>query len=142
MAEPPIVRYVCTRETFRPVPCEQVRWLAPQADFYRYQQMLQTRGVAPPTLEEWLEWHAQGYSFAASVHQGTIRAIAAVLKHSESDWELAGVRTLEAHQRQGHGTAVSSFLTEYILSRQQRAICHTHDDNLPMRRILDKLGYR
>ena len=141
MTEPEILRCVCTREQFHPVPSENVRWLAPRADFYRYQQMLQTRGVEPPSLEEWLDWHSQGYMFAASVRQGTILAIAAVLKHSETDWELAGVRTLEKHQRQGHGTSVSSFLTDYILSRQEQATCHTHEENLPMRRILANLGY-
>ena len=32
---------ICTRETFQPVPTDAVRWLAPNADFYRVQQAMQ-----------------------------------------------------------------------------------------------------
>src|SRR5689334_17434667 len=70
--------YLCTRETFKPLPHIGVRWLAPQADYYRYEQMLLTRGVTPPAYDTWLEWHTQGYGFAAYVRQGIVLSVAAV----------------------------------------------------------------
>jgi hypothetical protein len=136
------VAYLCTKESFRPVSSDSVRWLAPQADYYRYQQMLHTRGVEPPLYETWLEWHAQGYGFAAYVRPGTVLSVAAVLRQPEADWELAGVRTLDAHQGLGYATAVSSFITNYILNERGKAACELADEDAAMRHILEKLGYR
>lgn len=136
------VTYLCTRNSFRPVSAESVRWLAPKADYYRYQQMLYTRGVDPPTYETWLEWHAQGYGFAAYVRQGTILSIAAVLRQPEGGWLLAGVRTLDAHQSQGYATAVSSFVTNYIVIERGQVRCDLDDQDAAMIHILEKLGYR
>ena len=134
--------YHCTREEFRPVSAEGVRWLAPQADYYRYEQMLLTRGVDPPGYETWLEWHAQGYGFAAFVRQGTVLSVAAVLRQPEGDWQLAGVRTLDAHTGKGCATAVASFVTNYIVNERGRAACELADRDAAMIHILEKLGYQ
>jgi hypothetical protein len=133
--------YLCTRESFKPAPVTGVRWLAPQADFYRYEQMLLTRGVDPPTYDSWLEWHTQGYGFAAYVQQGTVLSVAAVLRQPEGDWQLAGVRTLDAHTGKGYATAVSSFITQYIVTERGRAACELADQDAAMLHILVKLGY-
>jgi len=135
------VRCICTPESFRPAPTTGVRWLAPQADYYRYEQMLLTRGVAPPSYETWLEWHALGYGFAAFVRAGTVLSVGTVLRQPEGDWQLAGVRTLDGHTGQGHATAVSSFLTAYILAERGRAACAVPEDSPAMRRIVERLGY-
>ena len=141
---PPSVQlnYVCTRDLFLPASHEGVRWLAPQADYYRYEQMLLTRGVDPPGYDTWLEWHAEGYGFAAFVRQGTVLSVAAVLRQPEGDWQLAGVRTLDAHIGQGCATAVSSFITHYIVQQRGRCACSLADQDTAMRHILEKLGYR
>lgn len=133
--------YACSPDRFAGVQSAQVRWLAPRADFYRYEHMLLTRGVAPPSYAEWTEWHANGYGFAAYLVSGTVISVAAVLRQPESDWELAGVRTLDSHQRRGYATAVASFLTGYILAEKGRAICHLDSEDAAMRHILTKLGY-
>lgn len=133
--------YLCTREQFRPAETKGVRWLAPQADYYRYEQMLLTRGVDPPSYDTWLEWHAQGYGFAAYVHQGTVLSVGAVLRQPEGDWQLAGIRTLDAHTGKGYATAVSAFLTTYILNERGRAACQLDSQDTAMRHILEKLGY-
>ena len=142
MSEPEVMTLICTRETFRPVPTDSVRWLAPNADFYRVQQAMRTNGLEPPAFEAWLDWHRQGYRFCAKTPQGIIVAGAAVLKHSETEWELAGVRTQAAHQGQGHGKAVSSFITAYILSELPQAVCHTEASNAAMLRVAESLGYQ
>jgi RimJ/RimL family protein N-acetyltransferase len=134
--------YVCTRDSFLPVSAEGVRWLAPKADYYRYEQMLLTRGVEPPEYGAWLEWHEQGYGFAAYVQRGTVLSVAAVLRQPEGDWQLAGVRTLDAHAGHGYATAVSSFVTNYIVHERGAAACELADEDAAMRHILEKLGYR
>ncbi len=135
------ILYVCTPESFTPVSTDGVRWLAPQADYYRYEQMLLTRGVEPPSYETWLHYHEQGYGFAAFVEQGIVFSIGAVLRQPSGDWELAGVRTLENHFRRGYAGAVSSFITNYILNERGRSLAKAPADNTAMRHILQKLGY-
>ena len=132
---------VCTPERFSPVTSPHTRWLAPKADFYRYEQMLLTREAQPPTYETWTQWHEQGYGFAAYVVNGTVRSIGTVLRQPDSDWELAGVRTLEKHQRMGCATAVASFITNYILQQKGRVVCRIDSENAAMWSILEKLGY-
>jgi len=134
--------YLCTKNHFRPVKTESVRWLAPQADYYRYEQMLLTRRVDPPAYDTWLEWHGQGYGFAAYVHQGTVLSVGAVLRQPEGDWQLAGVRTLDAHTGKGYATAVSSFITNYIVNERGRAACELDSEDASMCHILEKLGYQ
>lgn len=136
------ITYACTKSIFHPVSVVGVRWLAPQADYYRYEQMLLTRGVEPPNYETWLEWHAQGYGFAAYVRQGTVLSVAVVLRQPEGDWRLAGVRTLDAHTGHGFATAVSSFVTNYIVNERGRAACEPADQDAAMRHILENLGYK
>ncbi len=133
--------YICNRERFRPAALPSVRWLAPQADFYRYEQMLLTRGVAAPVYDIWLEWHTHGYGFAAYVRQGTVLSVGVVLRQPEGDWQLAGVRTLDAYAGNGYATAVSSFLTNYIVNERGRAACELVSTDTAMCRILEKLGY-
>ena len=135
------ITYVCTKTEFQPVSVEGVRWLAPQADYYRYEQMLLTRDVEPPNYETWLEWHTQGYGFAAYVRQGTVLSVAVVLRQPEGYWHLAGVRTLDAHASHGFATAVSSFITNYIVNERGGATCELADQDAAMRHILEKLGY-
>ena len=132
---------VCTPESFQPTSTDGVRWLAPLADYYRYEQMLLTRGVEPPTYETWLELHSQGYGFAAFVENGIVLSIGAVLRQPSGDWEIAGVRTLDKHIGKGYATGVTSFLTKYILQERGRSLCSVPSGNSAMNAILRKLGY-
>ncbi len=139
---PPLkLTYLCDKEHFQPVSADGVRWLAPQADYYRYEQMLLTRRVEPPSYETWLEWHSQGYGFAAYVRQGTVLSVGTVLRQPEGDWQLAGVRTLDAHLGNGYATAVSSFITNYIVNERGRSACELSSEDAAMRHILAGLGY-
>lgn len=135
------IKLVCTRESFSPSPMSDVRWLAPQADYYRMQHAILARNAEPPSLEEWLDWNRLGYSFCAALNQGVILAYAAVLKNPESAWELTGVRTLDAHQRKGHGKSVSVFITAYILKEKPLAVCNIENANSPMLHLAEGLGY-
>ncbi len=136
-----ILTLICTRESFQPAEVEWVRWLALNADLYRVQQAFRTNGLPAPTYPEWEEWHRQGYQFCAAMVQNTIVSAAAVLKHSETEWELAAVRTQEVHLRKGFGKAVCTFATRYILDNLPQAVCHVIFDNEPMLNLAKSLGY-
>ena len=135
------IKWVCTRASFKPAPSKEVRWLAPQADFYRFQQAQMTRGVEPPSLETWTEWYQSGLILAGYTERGILRGYAAVMKHSETDWEMTGVRTLEAFQQRGFATLNCSFVTEHILRTLETSYCEIEEDDAPMTKILIKLGY-
>ena len=140
-----ITTLLCVRQSFQPAPTDLVRWLAPGSDFDRVHQSVRAHGLEPPDEAEWLDWHRQGYRFCARTSTGapeTIVAMAAVLKHSETEWELAGVRTQDACQGQGHGKAVASFVTAYILGELPQALCRTGASNEAMRHVAESLGYR
>ena len=132
---------ICTRESFQPAPVEWVRWLALNADLYRVQQAFRTSGLTAPAYPEWEEWHRQGYRFCAAMVQNAIVSTAAVLKHSDTEWELAAVRTQEAHLRKGYAKAACTFVTTYILDNLPQAICHVAADNVPMLNLAKSLGY-
>jgi RimJ/RimL family protein N-acetyltransferase len=132
---------ICTRESFHPAPVEWVRWLALNADLYRVQQAFRTSGLAAPAYAEWEEWHRQGYRFCAAMVQNAIVSTAAVLKHNETEWELAAVRTQEAHLRKGYGKAACTFVTRYILDNLPQAVCHVSAGNEPMLNLVRSLGY-
>lgn len=133
---------MCTREAFRPAPIEWVRWLALNADLYRLQQAFRTNGLTAPAFPEWEEWHRQGYRFCAAMVQNAIVSTAAVLKHNATEWELAAVRTQDAHLRKGYGKAACTFATGYILDHLPQAICHVAAGNEPMLNLLKDLGYQ
>ena len=141
MTQPDTIMLICTRESFQSVKCDSVRWLAPNADYYRIQQAMRTDGLDPPDFETWLEWHRQGRRFCATTLMGTIVAQASVVKSSDCDWELAEVRTQAAARRRGHGLAVASFITAYILGERQQAICHALASTIGMQELAMKLGY-
>jgi RimJ/RimL family protein N-acetyltransferase len=135
------ITLICTRDTFQPAPVEWVRWLALNADLYRVQQAFRTSGRTAPAYADWEEWHRQGYRFSAAMVQNVIVSSAAVLKHSETVWELAAVRTQEAHLRKGYGKAACTFITRYILDNLSQAVCHVAADNDPMLNLVKSLGY-
>lgn len=132
---------VCTRESFRPAPIEWVRWLALNADLYRVQQAYRTSGLPAPTYPEWEGWYREGALFCAAMVQNAVVSLAAVRKRSETEWELASVLTLEAHQRKGYAKAACTFATRYILDNLPQAVCRVPADNEPMLSLVRRLGY-
>ena len=141
-SESTLLTLLCTRESFQPAPVEWVRWLALNADLYRVQQAFRTSGLPAPTYPEWETWHRQGYLYCAAMVQNAIVSTAAVRKHSENRWELASVRTQEAHRRKGFGKAACTFITRYILDNRPEAICRIDAEDEPMLNLVKSLGYQ
>ena len=54
---------------------------------------------------------------------------------------VAAVSTASAFQRRGYGKAVVSFITHGILDAGRVAFCQTREDNLPMIRTAESVGF-
>jgi len=143
MSAEPCESLVCTRETFRPCPCECVRWWS-QADWEDYFRTADGMwpARAPLNREEWDAAHAQGYTYCAALVEGRAVAIAAVWRRSEDEWEVAAVGTAPAFRRQGYGEAVVCFVTDYILRCGRTATIGFRKSNVAMRRAAERVGFR
>jgi RimJ/RimL family protein N-acetyltransferase len=134
------VRYVCTRETFRPAEHAQVRWLTWDDDFSLVQGYWKAGGHTL-TRDQWLEARSLGYTYCAIVQDECIISLAAVWRYSEAAWEAAAVSTRQEYRRQGMAKAVISFVTEHILDEGRVATCTTGEGNLAMRRTAEAVGF-
>lgn len=132
------VSFTCTRQTFRPVPCCEGRWIDSNEDATEF---LLTQAYTGTTLEEWQQWCRDGYRFAVLPIAGKTVSKAATLRFAPTVWELAAVGTAQACRGQGYATAICSFVTDYILSVNATAKCHTRADNPAMIRVVEHLGY-
>ncbi len=134
-------QFKCTKESFKPQETKGVRWLAPNADFYRFQQFLRTQKSECPSVEEWLDWYANGIVFCGYLEAGNLRALAAVIKKDQPDWELAEVQTLEAFRNKGFATATCAFIASYALNHRSEITYLLGLECVAMEQILAKLGF-
>jgi predicted GNAT family acetyltransferase len=117
-----------------------VRRLDVEREFPLAERLWARRGRAL-TLEEWRQFHRDGYRYCAIVADGQIIATAAAWKYSDTAWEVAAVGTVEEHRRQGLGKAVISFITAHLLQQGRLATCHTEPDNEAMIRTAQSVGF-
>lgn len=130
----------CARESFQPCPDPRVRWLDMQADYCLAAESWRRAGHSL-TLEDWQQAHADGYQYCAIVEGGSIIAMAAVWRYSDTAWEVAAVGANESHRRQGLGKAVVSFITDHILSSGRLATCTTAETNEAMIQTARSVGF-
>ena len=133
--------FVCTKETFRPVAHDIVRWLEQNKDFHLVQAWMEEQCFGPLSRDEWDEWH-KDCRFCAVVENGEIVSIAHAWKSSESNWIVAGVYTKKESRCKGYAKAVCSLVTSHILSCRDKALCYTKDHNIPMIKVLESLGFQ
>jgi predicted GNAT family acetyltransferase len=138
--ETSIISFVCTPETFKPITHDMVRWLDSDKDFY-LMQAIEVEEGEPLSREEWESWQKE-CQFCAMVRDGKIISLAHAWKYSETAWEVAGVWTKEEFRCQGYARAVCSFVTSYILSCGRKATCSTRQNNVPMIKVAESLGFQ
>ena len=134
-----MLEFACTSDTFRPVAHDRVRWLDQEKDFALFRAIRVP--IEPPTREEWDSWHQGGFRYCALVQNGEIVSVAAAWRRSEAAWEVAAVWTHPDFRGRGHAKAVCSFVTSYILNSGRIATCGTREDNAPMIRVVEALGF-
>ena len=133
------LKFTCSKATFRSVGSGAVRWLDWEADFEMVQRFWPTK--TPLKQQEWQEFRDAGYRYCAAVEDKQIVAVAAEYRFSDEAWMLAAVGTVEAYRRRGYGKQVCTFVTAHILKSGRIATCGTRENNLPMIRMAESIGY-
>jgi len=133
-------RLICDKDTFRGRESDAVRWLDRDADFEMAQRF--SPAEIGLTKQMWEEARNAGYRYCAVVQDNEIVALAAEYRFSDEAWMLASVRTADAYRRRGLGKEVCSFVTAHILTSGRLATCETIENNLPMIRIAESIGFR
>jgi hypothetical protein len=133
------IEYECTRSTFRPANMAGVRWLNWDRDYDLARSMWPE--VAPLSLADWYQTRQEQFTYCAVVEAQAIHAMAAVWKYCDTAWEVAAVSTKPAMRLRGHGKAVVSFVTAYILEAGKLATCSTAIDNIAMQRTAEAVGF-
>ena len=134
------VEMTCTLVDFRPVAMSRVRWLDWEQDFALAQAFWPPE--FPLTPEIWAEARDLGYHYCAIVEDGQIASIAAEYRCADDAWMVAAVSTAPAFRRRGYAKAVVSFVTQGILDAGRIAFCQTREDNIPMIRTAESVGFR
>jgi RimJ/RimL family protein N-acetyltransferase len=133
------VELTCTSTDFRPAATSCVRWLDWEQDFALAQAFWPPE--FPLTPEIWAEARDLGYHYCAIVEDGQIASVAAEYRCADEAWMVAAVMTATVFQRRGYAKAVVSFVTQEILDAERTAFCLTRQDNLPMIRTAESVGF-
>ncbi|MBN2391460.1 MAG: GNAT family N-acetyltransferase [Anaerolineae bacterium] len=134
------VELICTLSDFHPASASHVHWLDWEQDFALAQAFWPPD--LPLTPEIWAEARDLGYHYCAIVEDGQIASIAAEYRCVDDAWMVAAVGTAPAFRRCGYAKAVVSFVTQGILDAGRVAFCQTREDNLPMIRTAESVGFR
>jgi RimJ/RimL family protein N-acetyltransferase len=139
------VTLFCTRETFRPCPSEGARWWQVEdwaAARDAHQEMWpRDDGWTFWSEEEWRRLYSEGYRYCDLLVDGRAVATAGLWPRTSEEWGPIAVGTAPAHRNKGYGKAIVSFVTRTILDAGRTAVIVTREDNAPMRRVAEVLGY-
>ena len=72
---------------------------------------------------------------------GKIVSRAAIWKYSPTAWEVAAVSTSPEHRGKGYGEMLVSHCTAIILRNGKIATFTTNDQNITMRKLIEKAGF-
>lgn len=117
-----------------------IRWL--DADEYEiFDRHLKLCGQKTEcTAEKWRAWN-ENAMYCGLFADGEMIARACVERYSPERWEVGDVRVAREYRNRGCAGEVCSFVLDYILSAGRTATIRTEDDNLPMRRVIARLGF-
>ena len=135
--------FICTKETFRAFKMEGLRWwhVADWQEAYKA-----NKGMWPDldfwSEEEWDELYSQGCRYCAVLKNARAVAITGLWPRTENKWEVIAVGTAPGYRNRGYGKAIVSFVTKEILESGRSATITTRNENTPMLKIIERLGYR
>ena len=110
-------------------------------DYQVFIRHLELCGQRPISRETWDEIHNEGIVYFGIFINGNMVSRACIEIISQDEREIADVRT--AHQYRGHGYAsqLCQFLLEQILAEGKTPTIRTGSDDLPMQKVIEKLGF-
>ena len=131
---------------------DNVRWLDPRADYDPIEEYFSHFNVHSATDTYFgisLSRIQNDYSsdedsrgrLCGYVADGKILSLAGVRFNSPSEWDLCAVSSHPAHRNKGHAKATCSFVAQFILEADRRAVCETNITNSAMQSVLEQIGF-
>ncbi len=117
-----------------------VRWLSAD-DYDTFCEHLTLCGQRSIDEAKWKRAYADGTVYCGLFADGKMLARACVEKYSVNAWEVADVRTVRQFQNNGYAFQLCSFVLNYILENGRTATIRTEEDNVRMKKVVEKLGF-
>ena len=106
-----------------------------------YNEHLRLCGQNEISEADWREVYADNTVYYLLYEKGVPVARAAVEKTSGETWEVSDVRTAKPFRNRGFSEKICRYVISQILSENKKAAIRTESDNLPMLRVIEKLGF-
>ena len=118
-----------------------IEWLS-ENDSEKLNAHLVLAGQKPMEDERYRALYRNGVArYCLLYNNGVPVARGAVEPYSEDAWEAADIRTAREYRRRGFAKEILRFLSREILAHKKIATCRTEEDNLPMQKVLQFVGY-
>ena len=121
-------------------PRSNIRWLSVN-DLNIFNEHLFLCGQRSLDQSEWDEIYNEGTQCCVLFVDSVPAARACVEKYSADAWEVADVRVARPFRNRGLAFNVCSGVLQYILDHGKIATIRTEEDNTPMQRVIEKLGF-
>ena len=134
------ILYYYNGESCKSVSDCDVRWLsADDYDTFCEHLILCGQHILDETI--WKRIYEDGTVYCGMFVDGKMVARACVEKYSLNAWEVADVRTVRQFQNKGYAYQVCCFVLNYIMENGRTATIRTEEDNVRMKKVIDKLGF-
>lgn len=121
-------------------PQSDIRWLSVN-DLNIFNEHLSLCGQRSLDQSTWDEIYNEGTQYCVLFVDSVPAARACVEKYSADAWEVADVRVARPFRNRGLAFDVCSGVLQYILNHGKIATIRTEEDNTPMQRVIEKLGF-
>ena len=110
-------------------------------DYLVFLRHLELCGQCPISRETWEQIYDEGIVYFGIFTDGEMASRACIEIISPNEWEIADVRTVCQYRKQGYAFQLCLFVLDQILSGGKMPTIRTKKDNLPMQKLIDKLGF-
>lgn len=117
-----------------------IRWLS-REDIQIFNRHLLMCGQKPISQDTWNQICDNDTLYCLLFVNGLPVARACVERYSETVWEVADVRVAKSYRNNGFAFKVCLFVLNYILEHNKTAAIRTENDNYPMQKVIEKLGF-
>ena len=121
-------------------PRSNIRWLSVN-DLNIFNEHLSLCGQGSLDQSTWDEIYNEGTQYCVLFVDSVPAARACVEKYSADAWEVADVRVARPFRNRGLAFDVCYYVLQDFLDHGKIATIRTEEDNTPMQRVIEKLGF-
>lgn len=116
-----------------------IRWLTVD-DMEVFNEHLKLCGQRQLEQTKWIAIRNEA-TYCLLFENGVPVARACVERYSDDAWEVGDVRVVRDFRNRGFAYQVCAFVLQYVLENKKTPTMRTEEDNHPMRRVIEKLGF-